>query len=60
MSIVFDDPPAPAAREEFGRATAVPAARRRVCAPGGLTTPLLVATRPFVFGESESDCEYHK
>jgi len=38
-SMVFEDPPAPAARDELGLATCEAAARRRTCpAPGGLET----------------------
>jgi len=44
-SIVFEEPPAPAARDELGLAAACePVARRRIEAPGGLAIPL---ERPF-------------
>jgi len=36
--MVFDDPPAPAERDELGLETCEAAARRRICAPGGLAT----------------------
>jgi len=36
--MVFDEPPAPAARDEFGFDTVEVAARRRMAAPGGLAT----------------------
>jgi len=39
LSIVFDEPPAPAARVELGFETVPPVARRRTAAPGGLATP---------------------
>lgn len=38
FSMVFDDPPAPAERDELGLETCDVAARRRICAPGGLAT----------------------
>jgi len=38
FSIVFDDPPAPAERDELGLETCDVAARRRTWAPGGLAT----------------------
>jgi len=52
LSMVFDEPPAPADRDELGFETVFPVARRRTAAPGGLATP--EAERP-VLGESESD-----
>jgi len=38
LSIVLDDPPAPAARDELGLETCDAPARRRICAPGGFAT----------------------
>jgi len=38
FSIVFDDPPAPAARDELGFETCDVPARRRIWAPVGLAT----------------------
>jgi len=54
FSMVFDEPPAPAARVEFGLDTAV-VARRRIAAPGGRATA--EGERPLgtVLGASESD-----
>jgi len=52
--MVFEEPPAPAAREELGFDACVPAARRRICAPGGFAIEL-ARPLPFVRGESESD-----
>lgn len=52
---MFDEPPAPAARDEFGFDGVAVVARRRIAAPGGLATP--EAERPLgtVLGVSESD-----
>jgi len=43
FNIVFDEPPAPAARVEFGFDTCEPVALRRICAPGGLATAVPAA-----------------
>jgi len=53
--MVFDEPPAPAALDEFGFETVVFVARRRMLAPGGRATA--EGERPFgtVLGASESD-----
>lgn len=55
FSMVFDEPPAPAAREELGLDTVEVGARRRIAAPGGRATA--EAERPLGtdLGASESD-----
>jgi hypothetical protein len=56
FSIVLDDPPAPAARDELGRETCDVPARRRIWAPGGLATALVVEREDTErVGASESD-----
>jgi len=52
LSMVFDEPPAPAARVELGFETVLPVARRRTVAPAGLAT---VRPTREGFRESESD-----
>jgi len=52
---VFDEPPAPAARDEFGFDTVAVVARRRIAAPGGLATPEAARSVETVLGTSESD-----
>jgi len=52
---VFDEPPAPAARDEFGFDTVAVVARRRTAAPGGLATPEAARPAGSVLGASESD-----
>jgi len=53
--MVFDEPPAPAARVEFGFETVLPVARRRTAAPGGLATAEAERPTREDLGESESD-----
>jgi len=54
--MVFEEPPAPAAREEFGFETALPVALRRTCAPGGFATAEDEAALPTgEEGREESD-----
>jgi len=58
LSMVLEDPPAPAERVELGLATCDAPARRRICAPGGLeTAPLADVDREETerVGASESD-----
>jgi len=55
LSMVFDEPPAPAARVELGFETVVPVARRRTVVPDGLAAPGTGRPAREVFGTSESD-----
>jgi len=52
---VFDEPPAPAARDEFGFDTVAVVARRRIAAPGGWATPEDARPSVTILGTSESD-----